>query len=254
MREVISGTITTYAGDGTDGYSGDGGPAIDAELSGPTGVAVGSAGNIFIADYGNAVVRKVQASTGKINTLIGNNYDNYSGDGGAPTNAELFNPSDVAIDSSGNIYVADAGNNVIREISASSGNITTIAGTGVAGYSGDGGLATSATLQEPSAVAVDSAGNVYIADAGNNVIRKIRASNDHIVTVAGNGTPGYSGDGGSPTSAQLNDPTGVSVSSSGILYIADTGNSVVREVSSGTNLHLCWRARRRHADERLARA
>ena len=161
-------------------------------------------GNVYIADTGNNVIRKINTSGG-ITTVAGNKAEGYSGDNGAATNATLYTPTGVAVDGAGNLYIADTNNNRIRKV-GTSGTITTIAGTGTAGYSGDSGAATSATLNKPAAVVVDSTGNLYIADTGNDVVRMI-ATAGTISTFAGNGSAGYSGDGGPATSARLIVPT-----------------------------------------------
>ena len=231
IRKVAAGTgiITTIAGDGTAGYSGDNGPATSAGLNLPTGVAVDSGGNVYIADTGNNVIRKINAS-GSITTVAGNNAEGYSGDNGAATNATLYTPNGVAVDSAGNLYIADTNNNRIRKVSTS-GTITTIAGTGTAGYTGDNGAATSATLNKPAAVVVDSTGSLYIADTSNDVVRMI-ATSGTISTIAGNGSAGYSGDGGPATSARFNSPYGLNLDSSGDVYVADSMNNVVRMVNT----------------------
>ena len=222
-------TAGTIAGRGTIGYSGDSGAATGATFASPSAVAYDASGDLFIADTDNNVIREVSAS-GVVTTIAGNGQQGYSGDGGAATSAELNAPTGIAVDASGNLYVADSGNNRIREVSG--GTITTIAGTGVAGYSGDGSAAISAELDLPSAVAVDGSGNLYIADTDNNVIREIKSG--IITTVAGNGQQGYSGDGGAATSASLDTPSGVAVDASGNIFIADTHNQRIREVSGGT--------------------
>ena len=163
------GIISTVAGNGTAGFSGDGGPAVSAQLTSPSGVAVDSVGNIFIADTNNARIRKVSPN-GIITTVAGNGTQGYAGDGGQATTAQLQYPTGIAIDSAGNLYVADLGNNRVRKI-ASNEIISTIAGNGVQGYSGDGGLATNAELNSPNGLSVDSSGNVFVADTQNNVIR-----------------------------------------------------------------------------------
>ena len=223
-------TINTIAGNGTAGFSGDSGLATSAELNGPYGVAVDSGDNLYIADPGNNRIRKVAAGTGVITTIAGKGSAGYSGDNGAASGAELNLPTGVAVDSAGNVYIADAGNNVIRKINTS-GGITTVAGNNAEGYSGDNGAATNATLYTPTGVAVDGAGNLYIADTNNNRIRKVGTSGT-ITTIAGTGTAGYSGDSGAATSATLNKPAAVVVDSTGNLYIADTGNDVVRMIAT----------------------
>ena len=232
-----NGTIATIAGTGAYGHTGDGGPATSATLANPAGVAVDTAGNVYIADSGNHAIRKISVN-GVITTIAGNGNPGYSGDGGAAVNAQLDNPTGVALDSSRNIYVADMYNCVIREITAS-GEIVTFAGNRIPGYLGDGSQATTAELAYPADVAVDAAGNVYIADSQNSVVRKVSTAGV-IVTVAGDGTAGYAGDNGSATLAKLNFPSGVAVTSAGILYIADSDNSRLRQVlSSGTIDTVC---------------
>jgi len=230
--------ISTIAGNGTAGYSGDGGVATSAELSGPFEVAVDASGNVYIVDSYNNCIRKVTTGTGIISTIAGNGTAGYAGDGGAATSAELNNPTGVAVDALGNVYIADFNNNRIRMVAAGTGIITTIAGNGTAGYSGDEGAATSAelNLNPPGEVAIDASGNVYIADAGNSRIRKVSASTGIISTIAGNGTVGYSGDGGAATSAELTYPDGVAIDASGNVYIADVENNVIRKVTAGTGI------------------
>ncbi len=227
IRKVSGGTITTVAGTGPPGSLGDGGPATSATLNLPSGVSIDSSGNLYIADTYNQLVRKV--ANGIISTLAGNGRLGFAGDGGPATAAQLNGPEGVAADVEGNVYIADSGNLRVRKVFA--GVITTAAGHGGGGFAGDGGPAGNAQLDNPSGVATDSGGNLYIADTGNHVIRLV--SQGAITTVAGNGSAGYSGDGGNATSAQLNSPLGVAVDAAGNLYIADTGNNVVREVSGG---------------------
>jgi len=220
-------TIYTMAGNGTQGFSGDGGPATGAQLNIPSGVAVDAAGSLYIADASNSRVRKV--SNGVISTVAGNGGPGFSGDNYPATSTELFAPSGVAVDSAGNLYIADTSNFRIREVS--NGVITTVAGNGTQGFSGDNGPATSAQLYDVCGVAIDSVGNLYIADGNGNRVRKV--SNGVITTVAGNGVAGFSGDNGPATSAQLAGPWGVAVDSAGNLYIADGNNNRIREVSNG---------------------
>ena len=228
IRKVSGGTITTVAGNGVGGFSGDGGPATGASLNAPLGVAVDSAGKLYIADSWNYRIRKVTGGT--ITTIAGNENGGFSGDGGPATNASLGGPFGVAIDSFGNLYIADFENNRIRKVTG--GTITTVAGNGNQGFSGDGGPATSAPLHQPAGVAVDSAGNLYIADSWNYRIRKVAGGT--ITTVAGNGAYRFSGDGGPATNASLNQPEGVAIDSAGNLYIADFDNNRIRKVSGGT--------------------
>ena len=232
IRKVTGGIISTVAGNGKDGFSGDGGLATAAELDSPQAVLVDTSQNIFIADYG--AVREVVAATGKIQTAIGNGYSSYAGDGGLATNAQLQSPSAVFADTLGNLYIADQYNNAIREVVASTGKIKNIAGNGNQGYTGDGGLSTAAALDMPTGVYADAQGDVFIADTQNNVIRKVTAATGKITTVAGNGTAGYSGDGGPAASAQLGGPAAVSVDRYGNLFIADSDNNAIREVSAAT--------------------
>jgi sugar lactone lactonase YvrE len=236
IRRVAASTgyISTVAGTGTQGYSGDGGPARIAELYLPTGVAVDAVGNIYFAD--NQRIRKVTASTGIITTVAGSGVQGYSGDGGPALSAKLNWPWAVAVDAAGNIYFTDTDNQRIRKVAVSTGIITTVAGTGTAGYSDDGGPATGAQLNSPFGIAVDAAGNIYFADHFNNRIRKVTASTGDISTVAGSGTQGFSGDGATATSAEIYYPTSVAVDTVGNLYIADDVNDRIRKVTASTGI------------------
>jgi sugar lactone lactonase YvrE len=228
IATIVAGTAQSCA------FSGDGAAATSAHLCNPYGVVVDSSGNIYIADTSNQRIRKVTASTGKISTIAGNGTAGFSGDGAAATAAEIYNPYDVAVDSSGNVYIADYSNVRIRKVTASTGKISTIAGNGTAGFSGDGGLGTSAEINYPQGLASDSSGNVFIADTGNCVIREVTASSGKITTVAGKGQVcGFAGDGSAATSAELYQPTGVAVTSSDTLYIADYYNYRIRKVALG---------------------
>lgn len=227
VRKLAGSTVSTIAGNGGISRSGDGGAATSAQLNTPLGVAVDSAGNIYIADTFNNVVRRV-ASNGIISVFAGTGTAGSSGDGGAATSAQLSGPQGVAVDASGSVYIADTQNNRVRKVGG--GTISTIAGTGTGGFAGDGGAATAAQLKAPFSVAVDTAGNVYIAEFSNNRVRKV-AVNGTISTLAGTGVSGYGGDGGSATSALLNGPQGVAVDAAGNVYIADTANNRVRRVT-----------------------
>ncbi|MDR3764007.1 MAG: SMP-30/gluconolactonase/LRE family protein [Acidobacteriota bacterium] len=232
----FGGLISTAAGNGTYGYAGDGSAATAAELSQPRGVAVDASGNLYIADTNNVRVRKVNASTGVISTVAGNGGYGYNGDGIAATSASLNGPYSVVVDASGNLYFSDSYNQRIRKVTAATGLISTVAGNGGSGYNGDGIAATSATLSNPAGIAVDASGNLYIADTGNNRIRKVTATTGLISTVAGNGTSGYNGDAIAATSAEVNGPVGVGTDASGNLYIADINNNRVRKVTVSTGL------------------
>jgi uncharacterized protein (TIGR03437 family) len=232
IRKIsTTGTITTVAGTGVAGYSGDGGAAVTAQLNGPQAVAVDASGNLLIADTQNRRIRMV-STTGTITTIAGTGTEGYSGDGGPATQAMFHQAMDIAFDSSGNIYFADSTGQRVRKISTS-GTITTVAGTGVAGYSGDTAPATSAQLNFPVSIAFDSSNDLYIADANNFRIRMVNPVGT-IVTVVGNGTEGFSGDGGAAASAEINYVYGVRFDSSQNMYIADASNNRVRMVSNGT--------------------
>ena len=229
---VAQATITTFAGTGVPGFSGDGGPAVQAQLNLPGDVAVDGAGNVYVADTNNHRIRKVDPS-GTTATIAGTGVPGFSGDGGPAVQAQLNLPGDVAVDGSGNVYIADTNNHRLRRVD-SSGTTATIAGTGVSGFSGDGGPAVQARLNLPGDVAVDGSGNIYIADTNNHRIRKVDPSGT-ITTIAGTGVSGFSGNGGPAVQAQLYLPDGVAVDGSGNVYIADTNNHRIRKVDpSGT--------------------
>ena len=221
-------TVRTFAGNGTLGYSGNAGAATGATLASPAAVAYDNAGNLYIADAGNNVIRKVNLS-GVITTVAGSGVQGFAGDGGPASAALLDTPTGIAVDVRNNVYIADSHNQRVRMVNAQ-GVINTVAGNGTAAYSGDGAAATSASLFLPEAVAVDAAGNLYIADTGNYRIRKI--VNGTIATVAGDGEQMYSGDGGAATSAGLDTPTGIAVDAAGNLYIADSHNQRIRMVNA----------------------
>jgi hypothetical protein len=240
IRKVsLSGNISTVAGTGSGGYSGDGGLAINAKLKKPNGVSVDSSGNIFIADTENHCIRKVDAASGKISTVAGTGSSGKTGDGGPATNAKLNKPRGVFVHTSGDIYIADTDNCRIRKVDVSTGKISRVAGNMDAdcGYSGDNGQATSAELDKPRGVFVHTSGDIYIADTDNCWIRKVDASTGVITRVAGDWVMGpncgYSGDGGQATNAELDTPRGVCLNGAGEMVIADTMNSCIREVDLG---------------------
>ena len=224
-----SGSIITTIAGSRLAFSGDNGPATAADINGPSSVAVDTRGNMYVTDELNQRVRRIDAG-GTITTVAGNGAAGSTADGGPATAALLTDPIGVAVDPGGTVYVADAGGNKIRAIDAS-GRITTKAGDGTAGFSGDGGPSTSARVNAPGAIVVDAAGSIYIADTGNNRVRKIAASG-LISTIAGSGTAGFSGDGGPAALAQLNGPLGLAFDAAGNLYIADEANSRIRKVDA----------------------
>lgn len=239
--DVKLGKISTIAGNGTQGFSGDGGLATSAQFNEPRGIAVDKDGNIYICDFWNNRVRKVDAATGIITTIAGTGEQNHTGDGGLAVNATLYHPDDIALDEDGNLYIADLNNSCIRKVSKSTGIITTIAGTPrVSGDSGDGALATAALLASPYSVAVDKEKNVYVASWSVNKIRKIDHTTGIITTIAGNGTLGNSGDGGPATQASLYGPQAVDVDPEGNIYISEAvneyQNSKVRKINKVTGL------------------
>ena len=228
-RVGVDGIITTVAGNGQSGAAGDGGLATAAAVGPPSGVALDAAGNLYISQQTAQVIRRV-APSGIITTIAGTGTAGYSGDGGPATQAQMRSPIGIASDSAGNLYVAEQVNNIIRKI-GTNGIITTVAGNGTQGFSGDGGPAVNATLDGPFGVAVDRVGNVFLTDSRNDRIRWVHRDGT-ITTVAGNGTPGFSGDDGPPAAAQLQGPHGVIVDATGNLLIADSANDRVRRVTA----------------------
>jgi uncharacterized protein YjdB len=224
-RVSTSGVITRVAGNLANGYAGDGGAATSARLFYPSGLTIDGAGNLFIADNANNVVRKVTPD-GIISTFAGTNIPGYTGDGGVATSARLNSPKNVHADGTGNLYISDWGNQVVRKVDAA-GIITTIAGNGITGYSGDGGPATAAKLDHPYGITTDGAGNVYFSEYTNHIVRKVNPAGI-ISTIAGDHTIGYSGDYGPALLAQLNQPMGLSRDCAGRIFIADNANYVVR--------------------------
>ena len=226
---VSTGIITTIAGTKNWGYSGDGGPATDAEFNAPVGICIDKHNNIFVSDYSNDVIRKIDTN-GIITTVVGKMGGfSYSGDGGPATNALLAGPIDVFTDTADNLYFTDLYNEVVRRVDAKTGIITTIIGNGTTGYSGDGGLAINAQMNQPSGGMIDQNNNIYIAEFGNGVVRRIDGITGIITTVAGNGTWGYTGDGGPATAAELSSAD-IAFDNSGCMIIADYGTNTIRKV------------------------
>ncbi|HVQ87941.1 MAG TPA: hypothetical protein VMT88_07150 [Actinomycetes bacterium] len=231
VRKIApTGVVTTVAGTGVAGSTGDGGPATSAKLNLPSRVAVGPDGSLYIADSGNNKIRRVSPG-GTISTVAGTGIAGYSGDGGQATSAKLNNPYDVTV--AGNyLYIADRNNARIRKVDLTTGVISTVAGTGVSGFSGDEGPATAARIADPRSVAVDTAGNLYIADTGNQRVREVETDGT-ISTIAGTGLTGNNGDGGPAIEADLHVPVHVTVSPGGTLYICELNNNRVRRVQDG---------------------
>jgi sugar lactone lactonase YvrE len=230
IRKVTTdGIIHTIAGTGQTGLTGDGGPAINATIDLPMDLFINNTGDLYISSLANNVVRKISASDGIINTIVGNGAYGFSGDGGPALNATLKGAVSLVIDGAQNIYVSDRYNSRVRKVD-NSGTISTFAGNGAGNSSGDGGAATSVGLNRPSAVAFDSSGNMYIADAANHRIRKV-TTQGAISTIAGTGNPGFSGDNGPAVNAMLDEPQGIAADINGNIYIADTRNSRVRQIN-----------------------
>ena len=232
IRQIngVTGIISTAVGSypGALGFTGDGSIATEAQVANPQGIVFDSEGNLFFTDTQNHVIRRVSKDTGIITTIagLGPGEAGYSGDGGVAIESRLNSPAGLAIDNQDDLYFSDRGNHVIRKIS--NGVITTIAGNGLEGNTGDGAAPLSASILAVNGVAVDNSGNVYITSG--NTIRKVDQALGIISTIAGNGSEGYSGDGGPAVNAQLANPWGVAVDSDGNIYIADSGNSAVRMV------------------------
>ncbi len=238
IRKITSSTgfVTTVAGNGIAGFSGDGGLATNANLNQPTDVAVDNSGNLYISDYFNYRIRKVSASTGLITTIAGTGIGIFNGDGIVATSANIGSPTGIALDKLGNVYFSDNYTSRVRKVNTSTGIISTVAGTGTAGFSGDGGAAATANINQPYAVAVDSVGNVYIADYTNQRIRKVDAASGVITTIAGTGTAGFDGDGGIATAAKIYYPAGIKVDSYGNIFIPDASYQRIRKIDKSTGV------------------
>ncbi|MGY4998852.1 NHL domain-containing protein [Streptomyces sp. 900105245] len=227
--EQSASSISTVAGTGVAGFSGENEPAVSAQLHRPYGIAVDSTGTLYFSDHSNHRIRKI-TTDGRISTVAGTGGAGYSGDGGPAGSAQVNWPRAMAVDSAGAVYITDTNNHRVRKITAD-GKICTVAGTGVAGFSGDGGPAVDARLHTPLGIAVDSNGVLYITDHGNHRIRRV-TTDGKITTVAGNGVAAFSGDDGPAISARLNAPHGLAMDGAGGLYIADYGNHRVRKITA----------------------
>ena len=232
IMTVYHDTLTTIVGD-TSGSSdaGDGHRADSAFLRNPDGLCLDTAGNLYIAEWYNDLIRKVNVHTGIITTICGISGGGYGGDGFPATLALLNHPHGICTDIPGNLYIADYDNQRIRKVDAATGEISTIAGTGANGYAGDMGPATSASLSYPNNVCTDTPGNVYFTETGNNTVRKIDAATGIISTIAGKGTPGYSVNGTLAQDAFLSAPNAVFADRYGYLYISDYGNDIIRTIT-----------------------
>lgn len=231
-----TGTIETVAGTGQQGFSGDGDLAIDAQLNSPSGVAIDDKGNIIIADTFNNRIRIVDARTGIISTIAGTGEQGWFGDDGLAVRAQLNGPTGLALGVNGNVFITDSGNHRIRKLDRAQHVIVTVAGRGVAGDAGDGGLAVQAELNDPSGVAVDGNGHLLIADTMNNRVRRVDAGTGIISTVAGTGEEGFDGDGASAPLARLMQPSGITVDAEGAVYLSDTFNNRIRRIDGKSGI------------------
>jgi sugar lactone lactonase YvrE len=234
IRKVdTTGAITIVAGTGTQGFSGDSGLATAAQLDSPQGLAIDGANNLYIADTHNHRVREINFATGIITTIAGSSAPGFDGDGGSATIAHLNLPTAITLDAAGNLYVADTQNHRIRKVDGITGIITTVAGNGIQGFSGDGSVATAASIDSPNGLAADNA-DLYLADTHNHRIRKINLTSGVITTIAGNGSAGFNGDGSTADAASVALPHGLTLDASGNLYFADTANHRIRRIDATT--------------------
>ncbi len=236
--DAQTGLISTVAGNGVAGYSGDGGPAVYAAINNPGGLALDGAGNLYFVDSNNDAIRRVDAVSGVITTVAGTpEASGYTGDGGPATSARLSfsdGTGGVAFNAAGDLYIADTGNNAVREVNAAVGTISTVVGTGVPGYNGDDIPASGAQLNGPANLSIGADGSLYVADLANQRVRKVTAATGIITTIAGTGAKGFAGDGGIATSAEINAPSAVVLDPAGNIYIADSGNNRIRKIAVTT--------------------
>ncbi len=236
--DLKTGIISLMAGNGNWDSTGDGGPATKAGIRSPNGLALDTAGNLYLSDTDNHRVRYIETTTGTIRTIAGNGVGGFGGDGGLATSASLDGPDGLTVDQSGKLYIADTNNHRIRCLDSTKNTITTIAGTGRRGYGGDAGPALLAALDSPHQLAIDSRGDLYIADTGNSRVRRVNMVTGIITTVAGNGSGSFNGDGGPAEQASVSAPVGLVFDTAGNLYITDFGNDRVRRVAAAPSLTL----------------
>ena len=237
MTSSDTATITTFAGTGSGGYSGDGGPAVAADMREPFMCAFDSAGNLFVCEATNHIVRRIDAASGIISTVAGSGEAGYSGDGGTATDATMYEPYSLAIDTEGNLYIVDRLNTVVRRVDARSGVITTVAGTGEPGYSGDGGPGDRAQLREPNDCFLDHTGGLLIADIQDSRIRRLDLTTGIIDTFAGTGDKSRTNDGGPARQAAIMGARAVCMDDGGSTYIAEREGNGVRVVRPDGTLH-----------------
>jgi trimeric autotransporter adhesin len=234
--DLVPGTMRLIAGSKQEGFAGDGGMATEARLSFPGSVFVDSRRHVWMSDSGNMRIRKVDASTGAIQTVAGKQGRGFTGDGGPATSALLDTPGAITVDAAGNLYFYDTNNHRIRSVKAATGVIDTLVGTGETGYNGEGGDARDTQIGHVGGLALDAAGNLYFSDASNSRIRRVDAETNVVTTVAGTGEPGFEGDGGPATEAQLQYPAGVVVDVDGSVIFADRYNNRIRRVDGDSGI------------------
>ena len=235
--DAVSGGMTTFAGTGAAGFSADGTSATGTAMDLPTALAVNTDGDLFFADSRAHLIRRIDHVSGLVTTVAGNGTQGYAGDGGLATAASLDAPEGLAIDGGANLYVSDAHNQRVRRVDGKTGVITTVVGTGQAGFSGDAGSGTLAAVRLPRGLALDAAGNLLLVDSQNHRIRRLDAASGQMSTVAGDGTQAYAGDGGPAVAASLNVPRGVAVTPAGLPTLSDTGNARIRQVDAAAVIH-----------------